>query len=180
MHISLIAEERQLETTFIPNNEFYCLNEAQGQQYFLSELYRKLEKIPGINLNFKTGNNPDGRPWTEIDICNCISAFGNHDEAIFWRVDKRAGKNYIRLNQWSKIPKSLIPEKMNRLVKLRYIANNILENFPNLKGGKVHNRGKEESEIVIFFISNKDNSLQDLIDFLPNFTKAFIKRYSSI
>ncbi len=163
---------------------FKALKNAQGQQIFISLLYEKLTKLGIENLHLKTGSSK-GRPWTHLEICKSIVKFTeegenkNKSETIFWRVDKRANKYYVRLNQYTyKPPKAYLNKMKNRLSLMRNILQDIVAEYSQLNQGKLANQGKAEREIVIYF--EDKNSLVDLLELLPLVSKRFIEEYKKI
>lgn len=170
--------------TRIKEGDFTAFSDAQGQQIFVSALYQKLADLDINNLVFKTGSS-SGRPWTELDICSSNVNYKSEGvnktitETIFWRVDIRAKKYYVRLNQYSyNPPREYICFKKKRLAKLREISKKLISEYRQLYRGKVVNRGNAESEIVIFF--EDKNSINDLLQVLPSLSKKFIEEYNKI
>jgi len=155
------------------NNQNLLWN-SQAQQFVISDIYKELDGKVNY-LFFKTGSS-FGRPWTEIDFCKKDKVFGDSTENIFWRIDIRSGKFYIRLNQWADIDKDMASNKYNRRNMLRQIAFDISKNY-NLFPGRLSNRGLKESELIIFFLDI--NRLDVLIKVLPDFSVEFINRYKN-
>jgi len=160
------------------NNNFNILWEGQSQEYLMDILYENLENKLSY-LKFKTGSS-SGRPWTELDIARKENVYGNNWEFLFWRIDIRKGKFYIRLNQYAYIKKSNNIEfkrkKKERLTLLREIASNINLKY-NLKPGKLSNSGVNESEIIIFFL--RENDLTKLMKILPLFSIEIVEEYNN-
>lgn len=172
-----------LEKRLFEDGDFKALSDAQGQQILFSKLYQNFENLGIEGMQFKTGSS-SGRPWTEINICSKDISYNVEKEektigeTIFWRVDIRSGKYYIRLNQYTYNPsKEYLPVKKQRLSKLREVLKNILSNYNQLKMGHLANRGNAESEIVIFF--EHENTIKDLLDLLPLVTREFIDIFYS-
>lgn len=151
------------------------LSKRDVQRKILSDLH---EKIDGLNddLWFKSGANNNGTPWTQLDFCSHKNAYGEEDEYVFWRIDKRDNKYYIRLNQYSYIDEKFSSQKKENLIKLRKIASDI-SNYLGLKQGKLSNRGLKESEIAIFFV--EENPLSKFKNNLVEYTCQFHKAYEN-
>ncbi len=174
----------ELKERILKKNDFKALKNAQGQQIFVSLLYEKLTKLGIENLNFKTGSSA-GRPWTELDIFESSVAYTeegenkNITETIFWRVDIRSHKYYVRLNQYTyNPPKAYLIIMKKKLSEMRSILNDMVVQYSQLNQGKLANRGKAEREIAIFF--EDKNSILDLLQVLPLLSKKFIEEYKSI
>ena len=116
-----------------------------------------------------------GRPWTQIDIARKTDGYW---EGLFWRVDIRSGKFYIRLNQYAEPSEEEIAYKMRRLEILRNEANHIIGAMPNLHPGKVENRATKESEVLIFFLA--DNDLEAVIESIPKISRYLIDAFQSL
>lgn len=180
---TFVDKEKRLKDN-LENDNPKILKDAQGQQIFISQLYEKIKDRCDAKLKFKNGTSA-GRPWTELDFCHRKIKYKKGDilksatETIFWRIDSRAGKSYVRLNQYSWKPeKEYLPLKKERLKKLRIIAKEVCKDFPELKQGKLSNRGQAECEIVIFF--EDKNSIPVLLKVLPKYSKTFIEKYEKL
>ena len=160
------------KTKLFQNNDYSILNDGQAQQFLISELYKKLDNLLD-HLEFKTGSS-SGRPWTQLYIAKKNKIYGNIDEFIFWRIDIRENKYYIRLNQYAYINNEFKDLKKNRLNILREIALKLNSKY-RLKSGNLTNKGLKESEIIIFFL--KDNDIAHLMNSLPQFSLEFVKKY---
>ena len=162
----------------IENKNFNILWNGQSQEYLMDILYENLENKLSY-LKFKTGSS-SGRPWTELDIARKENVYGNNFEFLFWRIDIRKGKFYIRLNQYAYIKKTKNIEfnrkKKKRLTLLREIASNINQKY-DLKPGKLSNSGVNESEIIIFFL--KENDMTKLMKTLPLFSIEIVEEYNN-
>ncbi len=100
-------------------DRYGILENHQAQQYLMDILYKDLDGKLN-HLNFKTGSS-SGRPWTQLDIARKEKVYENIEEFLFWRIDKRNGKYYIRLNQYAYIKNSNKPEFIE--MKKRTIKN---------------------------------------------------------
>ncbi len=143
---------------------------ADAQKYLCDIIVKKMTEQNVPYLEIRKGNNRGGCPWTQIDIANKTEGY---QERLFWRVDIRSGKFYIRLNQYAAEPsKEEIDYKMQRLKFLRNEANSIVGSLQGLHLGEVHNRGIKESEVLIFFL--EDNDLETLIEALPKISRRMM------
>lgn len=149
---------------------------AIGQRHLIGELYDQL-KNSDPSLKFKKGVNMDGTPWTQLDICRREGYYEGKNETLFWRVDSRAGRTYLRVNQYAAIPKDrpeIAAHKKQRLQVLRELASDISTDY-DLKPGKLSNKGVRESEVIIFFFD--ENPYGQLKGLLSEFTSKLQSRY---
>lgn len=163
-------------------NRFTNLEKARFQRFFMDKLLIELERV-GREKYTLGYNSSKGKPYAKISFAKTPNAIGTKNEHLFWRMDRRAGAECIRLNQWSKIignAPALIKQKKNRRNALRELAKEILKDFENLNAGKVNNRGINESEIVIFFLGPNRNTLTMLLEELPRFNHRFSQAYSGL
>ncbi len=107
------------------SNDASVYGERQPQRKFLSELHENLHNQLDY-LYFKSGTNNNGTPWTHLKIAKKDKKYGDKTEYIFWRIDQKSGKNYIRLNQYSSIGQSELDEKKEHLAIQREIFNELL------------------------------------------------------
>lgn len=166
------------KVSLFENNNINILRDGQPQEYLMDILYENLENKLSY-LKFKTGSS-SGRPWTELDIARKENIYGNIWEFLFWRIDIRKGKFYIRLNQYAYIKETNNIEfkrkKKERLTLLREIASNINLNY-SLKPGKLSNSGVNESEIIVFFL--RENNMKKLMKILPLFSIEIVEEYNN-
>lgn len=174
-----------LNSAFIDNlkwldNELYIssdisrISERYSQQKILSDLHKNIDGLTECLL-FKAGANNNGTPWTQLDFCWHKDAYGNGiDEFVFWRIDKRGGRPYIRLNQYAEIDGNLSSCKMQNLQKLVNIASAISISLGLNSGGR-SNRGLKETEIAIFFLD--ENPLSKIHEVLETYTRRFFVQY---
>lgn len=141
---------------------------ADAQKYLCDIIVKKMteQNVPSLRI---TNGTSYGRPWTEITITEKPEGYW---ECLFWRVDIRSGKFYIRLNQYAEPSKEEIDYKMKRLEILRNEATGIVGSLQDLHLGKVNNRGIKESEVLIFFL--EDNDLGTLIEALPKISRRMM------
>lgn len=109
---------------------------ADAQKYLCDTIVENMteQNVPYLRI---TNGTSYGRPWTEIAITEKTDGYW---ECLFWRVDIRSGKFYIRLNQYAEPSAEEVDYKMRRLEILRNEANRIVGAMPNLHLGKVENR----------------------------------------
>lgn len=155
------------------NNDSLVYGERQPQRMFLSELHESLHDQLDY-LYFKSGTNNNGTPWTHLEIAKKDTEYGDKNEYIFWRIDKKSGRYYIRLNQYSNINQSKSDEKNSNLISQREIFNELLTKC-KLKASKPSNRGVKNSEIGLFYFDK--NSYLELQETLVWFSKEFVEKY---
>lgn len=171
---------KSLNEKFYHHNKFDLFKYREAQQMFISDLHESLYGLD--NLKFLSESNNGGSPWTQLYFCKRLKAYGDADEIIFWRLDKKANENYyVRLNQYcEQVAPQYIENKKEVLSKLRKIASDLANKYPDLICGEVTDRGVYESEIIIFFFNEKNkkiNEIQTLKNILPYFSKEFQKAY---
>ncbi|MCY1359885.1 hypothetical protein D9M69_464850 [compost metagenome] len=152
---------------------------AVAQRHLIGEIYEQLKETDP-HLKFKKGVNKDGTPWTQLDICKREGYYDGSNETIFWRIDSRSKRTYIRLCQYSSIDSDrddLVSTKKQRLHALRDTVNVVCHDY-NLKRGKVTNKGTKESEIIIFFFDENPYSM--IKEELPDLTKKIQARYYTL
>jgi hypothetical protein len=164
----------KLERSLISENKYESLEDARAQQMVLSDLHEELDKSNSYNLEFKAFHNQGGTPYVQLDIANRVNAYGAVDEYLFWRIDKRSSKYYLRLNQYADIDSQQWEEKNCNLERLREKVNGLVGEH-ELVLGQPSNRGKKESEVIIFFF--EDNDLKLLTKTLPVLSREIIKAY---
>lgn len=149
-------------------HEYDVLWSADAQKYLCDTIVENMteQNVPYLRI---TNGTSYGRPWTEINIAEKTDGYW---ECLFWRVDIRSGKFYIRLNQYAEPSDNEIDYKMRRLEILRNEANHIVGTMPDLHLGKVENRATKESEVLIFFL--EENDLEILIESIPKISRHMI------
>jgi hypothetical protein len=149
-------------------HDYNVLWNADAQKYLCDAIVDNMtnQNVPFLEIRNGTSF---GRPWTQIDIAEKKNGYW---EKLFWRVDIRSGKFYIRLNQYAEPSEEEIAYKRHRLEILRNEANGLVATIPALYLGKVENRAIKESEVMIFFL--EDNNLETLIESLPKITRHMI------
>ena len=149
-------------------HDYDVLWSADAQKYLCDVIAENMTKqnVPYLEIR---NDSSYGRPWTQIDIAKKEDGYW---EKLFWRVDIRSGKFYIRLNQYAEPSEEEVNYKMQRLDILRQEANDIVESIPILYAGKVENRATKESEVLIFFL--EDNDLEAVIESIPKISRHMI------
>ena len=159
------------------NNRFKALEGGQSQEFLMDVLYASLTTELKY-IKFKTGSS-SGRPYTQLDIAKKENIYGTNWEFLFWRIDIRQKKFYIRLNQYAYIKKANNSEfnikKKERLKLLREISSKIIIKH-NLNPGKLSDSGVNESEIIIFFLI--ENEMNTLMKALHLFSIEMVDEYS--
>ena len=149
-------------------HDYDTLWSADAQKYLCDAIVDTMTEQNVPYLEIRNGTS-FGRPWTQIDIARKENGYW---EGLFWRIDIRSGKFYIRMNQYAEPSKEEVDYKMRRLEILRNEANNIVGNMPDLHMGKVENKAIKESEVMIFFL--EDNDLDKLIESIPKISRYMI------
>lgn len=145
--------------------DYDVLRDAGAQKYLCDKIVEEMQNQNCKYLEIRNGTSY-GRPWTQIDIAENKTGMW---EKLFWRVDIRAGKFYIRLNQYGEPSEGQVELKKNHLDLLRKHLKNFLCNEDNIKLSSPSNKGLKESEIIIFFL--EDNDLNLLIKKIPLITQ---------
>ena len=163
IELNFVGLRKQLNGNF-ENNNFEDLKDASFQQFIMDQIYGKLteESFSSNKLKYKTGHNYGGNPWTQLTFSSVENFYEGKNESLFYRIDKRSGKYYLRVNLYSKKGTSHWDIKKARLQKLRIKASSLVEKN-KLNPGKVHNRGRNECEVLILFFED-ENPLQDAVD----------------
>ncbi|MGX9419169.1 hypothetical protein ACWU4D_17670 [Vibrio sp. WJH972] len=166
----------EIELSMVPENKHHLLSSRQAQQHLIDILY---QSVDGINdsIYFKSRSNVGGSAWTQLDIAHKLNAYGNIPEYIFWRIDKKSGDYYLRLNQYAGIDNEYKSKKKANLTKLRDVVEPLFKEY-GLTTSSPSNRGVKESEISIIFF--KDNSLESVVDALAPLTKKVIALYQCV
>ena len=149
-------------------HDYEVLGDADAQKYLCDTIVENMMKQNVPYLEIRNGTSY-GRPWTQIDIAQKKDGYW---EGLFWRIDIRSGKYYIRLNQYADPSKEELNYKMRRLEILRNEANSIIGTMPDLRPGEVGSNATKESEVLIFFLD--DNDLDKLMDAIPKISRHMI------
>lgn len=140
--------------TKMANNSPDIFNEREAQRIFLSEIGESLKEIvPGLYM--KSFANNGGTPCSQLDFYQQDRVYGENPEYLFYRIDTRSGRNYLRINQYADIGPEYYEKKMERLKTIREICSSSASRF-NIKHGKINNLGMKESEAIIFFFDEND------------------------
>lgn len=163
------------------NKDFNILCDAQAQLYLADKVWETFSESLKMESYILNGTS-SGRPWTEIYIIEDFPIIPQYDETIFWRIDNRSGKFYIRLNQYCRYEddenRTIWNKKQERLKELRRICDDIIRNCQiKLIKGKPTDRGNFEQEIIIFFLD--DNPWDIIFNDIPFFTEQFLDIYPS-
>ena len=155
-------------------HDYDVLRSADAQKFLCDAIVENMTKqgVPYLEIRNDTSF---GRPWTQIDIARKEAGYW---EGLFWRVDIRSGKFYIRLNQYAEPSVEEVAYKMRRLEILRREANEFVATMPALHPGKVEDRATKESEVLIFFL--EDNDLDCLMEMLPKISRRMIEVFNRL
>jgi hypothetical protein len=182
LHDSYVVLIDRFQHAYISGNIVKELSRSDAQIYLAEKIAESLGEfeLDKVNLaldkdlyHIQQGSS-SGRPWTEIVFIE----EGHYPEAIFWRIDIRANKYYIRLNQYSVSKdktENFKSQKKDRLQAYRSFAKHYFDEFKSIKQGRLSNKGENEKEIIIFFI--EENNFFELIEKIQLFTKEFKKSY---
>ena len=146
---------------------------AEAQKYLCDLFVKEMDKQGFSYVGIRNGTSY-GRPWTQIDIAEKKEGYR---EKLFWRVDIRSKKFYVRLNQYSDPANDFEIDKKNK--RKEYLRKRI-NSFPevsNFRAGIVTN-GVKESEIIIFFL--EENDLSDLICTVPAISKKIVDVFNNL
>ncbi len=149
-----------------------------GEKFGAFELDKTKLTALSNNYHIQFSSNIGGQPWSELVFIECSN---KTPEALFWRIDKRNNKFYIRLNQYSYSkgqPDAIRNSKIARLKELRMYSKQYFSQNSNVKLGKLSKRGENEKEILIFFLD--ENDIKALIDVIPNFSNSISAKYIEI
>lgn len=158
------------------------IGKGRLQRYVLDQLRDKI--MDGGNDNLELGyGSSSGNPYATLSFKKTMHWMPGTNEVMFWRLDRRAGKPYLRLSQWSGVkgkPEAL-KKKWERRDLMRRKAADLLAKQSNIVPGKVTNSAKNESEIVIFFLGTgaKENTVETILNELPIFHAEFFKFYKA-
>ena len=170
---SFINPNETFHDRLFVEKDYSVLWGAEAQKYLCDLLVKEMDKQGFSFVGIRNGTSY-GRPWTQIDIAEKKEGYR---EKLFWRVDIRSNKFYIRLNQYSDPANDFeIDQKMKRKDYLRERINDFPE-VSNFKIGLVTN-GVKESEIIIFFL--EENDLSDLISAVPAISKNIVDVFNNL
>jgi len=170
LEINFVQPQRDF-SRYVEENAYEKLENASFQHYVIDEI---MERMEGTDYNvshdiFKTGNNPDGSCYTQLKFNRKQEVYKNQHETLFFRIDKRDNKFYLRINQYASGASKFWSDKKKRLNAFRDVAGETAVSL-GLTSSTPSNRGKNESEIIIFFFK-EDNSIKDLIEKAPALAK---------
>ena len=167
-------ETNSFHERIFQKHDYDVLWSADAQKYLCDAIVENMTKQSVPYLEIRNGTS-HGRPWTQIDIARKEDGYW---EGLFWRVDIRSGKFYIRLNQYADPSEDEVAYKMRRLEILRKEANEFVATMPALHPGKVEDRATKESEVLIFFL--EDNDLNCIMEMLPKITHRMIEVFKEL
>lgn len=172
--VTFVQEINSFHDRIFLKHDYDVLWSADAQKYLCDAIVENMTEqgVPCFEIRNDTSH---GRPWTQIDIARKENGYW---EGLFWRVDIRSGKFYIRLNQYADPSEEEVAYKMRRLEILRKEANELVATMPALHPGKVEDRATKESEVLIFFL--EDNELDCLMELLPKITRRMIKVFKEL
>ena len=172
--VTFVQEINSFHERIFLMHDYNVLWSADAQKYLCDAIVENMTKQSVPYLEIRNGSSY-GRPWTQIDIVRKVDGYC---ERLFWRVDIRSGKFYIRLNQYAEPSEEEKTYKMHRLEILRREANEFVATMPALHPAKVENRATKESEVLIFFL--EDNDLDCLMEMLPKITHRMIEVFNGL
>lgn len=172
--VTFKQEINSLHERIFQKNDYDVLWNPDAQKYLCDAIVENMAEQGVPYLEIRNGTSY-GRPWTQIDIARKEDGYC---ECLFWRVDIRSGKFYIRLNQYAEPSKEEIKYKMHRLEVLRKEADGLVACMPELHPGKVENRAIKECEVLIFFL--EENNLNDLMEMLPKISSHMIDVFKNL
>ena len=172
--VAFEQEINSLHERIFVKHDYDVLWSADAQKYLCDTIVENMTEQGVPYLEIRNGTSY-GRPWTQIDIARKEDGYW---EGLFWRVDIRSGKFYIRLNQYADPSEEEVAYKMRRLKILRKEANELVATMPALHPGKVEDRGTKESEVLIFFL--EDNNLDCLMELLPKISRRMTDVFNGL
>lgn len=172
--ITFVKEINSFYEKIFLKHDYNVLWSADAQKYLCDTIVKNMMEQNVPYLEIRNGTSY-GRPWTQIDIAKKEEGYW---EKLFWRVDIRSGKFYIRLNQYAAPLENEVAYKKRRLEILRKKANEFVATMPALHLGKVNDMGKKESEVIIFFLD--DNEIDRIIQSIPPITHHMINVFNTL
>jgi ubiquinone/menaquinone biosynthesis C-methylase UbiE len=166
---------------YLDDDAYSQLDDAEFQQFVMEKIYRKLKKSgwKDTDLKFKTSANiGSGTPWTQLYFSKISEKYDINDEVLFFRIDKRSKKLYLRVNLYSKEGDKYWQEKKERVKRLREVAGQ-MQYGAKIHPGNVHNRARNEVEIAIYFFK-EGNSLANLINESVHIARTLRKAHQEL
>lgn len=160
-------------TELFENHNYDILWDGDAQKYLCDRIVERMIDVNVPYIEIRNGSSY-GRPWTQIDIAEKTDGYW---EKLFWRVDIRSGKFYIRLNQYSEPSDMELPYKIKRRDILRASINTFVKENSGFKLGNVTS-ARKETEIAIFYLV--DNDLEVLLDSIPRMTKRIVEVFNAL
>ncbi|MBE9048749.1 PD-(D/E)XK nuclease family protein [Pleurocapsales cyanobacterium LEGE 10410] len=157
-----VTPQRMMDKKF-EQNKIEELKDASFQQFVMGKVSIELLKngFDKEDILFKVGSNNDGSPWTQLNFSFLDKVYGEYGETLFFRIDRRSGRYYLRVNLYSRLGKDDWPLKRERLFRLREVAK-LISVDSNLKYGNVHDRARYETEVLILFF-NDTNEIKKVV-----------------
>ena len=151
---------------------YSILWDGDAQKFLCDMITSEMAKLDIPYLEIRNGTS-FGRPWTQIDIAEKKADGYGYWEKLFWRVDIRSNKFYVRLNQYGEPSNQEETDaKLLRRDHLRKECANIVSTIKGLQAGSMTN-GTYESEVLIFFL--EDNDFHLLLKSIPRITNKIVK-----
>lgn len=172
--VAFLENINSLHEKLFKKHDYDVLWSADGQKYLCDCIVENMYEQGVPYLEIRNGTS-FGRPWTQIDIARKGDGYC---ESLFWRVDIRSGRFYIRLKKYGEPSNDEVEYKMRRLEILRKEAADIVASMPALHPGKVTDRGTKESEVLIFFL--EENDIDRLLELLPKISSRMIDVFKKI
>ena len=143
---------------------------ASVQKYYMGQVMTTIND-KGVPTSMNIGSS-FGLPWVELHLPKQgAPQYGEKEEVLFWRIDRRSGEWHIRLSQYCSSGDMYWTEKKVRLQSLRSAASNILkQNHSELHPSKLSNRGKKGSDVIV--LTFRDNAPQTILDNIASITKS--------
>lgn len=172
--VTFLQNINSLNEKIFKKHDYGVLWNADGQRYLCDCIVENMYEQGVPYLEIRNGTS-FGRPWTQIDIARKEDGYC---ESLFWRVDIRSGRFYIRLNQYGEPSNDEVEYKMHRLDILRKEAADIAASMSALHPGKLTDRGIKESEVMIFFL--EENDIYCLMELLPKISSRMIDVFKNL
>lgn len=169
---AFLTPQQSFQTELFEKHNYCALRDADAQKFFCDKIVERMLAVNVPYLEIRNGTS-FGRPWTQIDIVKN----DEYDEKLFWRIDIRSGKFYVRLNQYSELSGEGLSHKNKRRDILRASINTFVKEIPGCKLGKVTS-AKKETEIAIFYLI--ENDLETLLDSIPKMTKMISEVFNRL
>jgi len=177
MYLNYLEEIEEFEQKTLGLLNSTEINQAEKGELFTDKIgcYEFMKRINKNSYkNIRKGTNPDGSPWTQLDLGWIEDK--NVWKGIFWRLDWRKGPKgeycpYLSLKNYKE--KKEFSELDNKFFSIHRDIFSKLENeFSEITFGKTVNSAKMEREIGVIFLEG-ENTKDKLIDIIPKLTERF-------